>query len=288
MNPQPDTLTAANLLGDARILWQLLRGQPARHRDGDPSNAAAHAATLQNFYAPQAERYDAFREKLLHGRRELIERLAISPGSTVIDMGGGTGRNLDYFGARMLSLARVEVVDLCPALLNQARRRCAQWPDVAVAVEADATTYRPQAGANRGLSHAHSHVDCVIFSYSLTMIPDWRRAINNALRILRPGGLIGVVDFRVSRRDPPPGYSRHGALTRRFWPRWFGHDGVHLDAEHLHTLAARTEPVVCEERMAAVPYLPGLRAPYYLYIGRKAGRDAGRHAALHSAQESAV
>jgi S-adenosylmethionine-diacylgycerolhomoserine-N-methlytransferase len=284
MNPQPDTLTAANLLGDARILWQLLRGQPARHRDGDPSNAAAHAATLQNFYAPQAERYDAFRERLLHGRRELIERLAISPGSTVIDMGGGTGRNLDYIGARMLSLARVEVVDLCPALLDQARRRCAQWPDVAVAVEADATTYRPQAGANRAPSQVRGHVDCVIFSYSLTMIPDWRRAINNALRILRPGGLIGVVDFRVSRRDPPPGYSRHGALTRRFWPRWFGHDGVHLDAEHLHTLAARTEPVVCEERMAAVPYLPGLRAPYYLYIGRKAGRDA----APHSAQESAV
>ena len=110
------------------------------------------------------------------------------------------------------------------------------------------------------------------------MIPDWRRAINNALRILRPGGLIGVVDFRVSRRNPPPGFARHGAFTRHFWPRWFGHDGVHLDAEHLHALAARTEPVLCEERMAAVPYLPGLRAPYYLYIGRKSGRDAGRRA----------
>jgi S-adenosylmethionine-diacylgycerolhomoserine-N-methlytransferase len=251
----------------------LLRGQRAR-RD-NPPNAAAHAAALQEFYAPQAGRYDAFRERLLHGRRELIERLAIAPGSTVIDMGGGTGRNLDFFGARMLSLARVEVVDLCPALLEQARRRCAQWPDVAVAVEADATTYRPQAGANRALSHVNSHVDCVIFSYSLTMIPDWRRAINNALRILRPGGLIGVVDFRVSRRDPPPGFSRHGTLARQFWPRWFGHDGVNLDAEHLHTLIARTEPVLREERTAAVPYLPGLRAPYYLYIGRKSARGAG-------------
>ena len=261
MNPQPEALTAGNLLGDARILWQLLRGQSSR---GD---SVPHAERLQKFYAPQAVRYDAFRERLLHGRRELIERLAIAPGSTVIDMGGGTGRNLDYFGARMLSLARVEVVDLCPALLEQARRRCERWPDVAVAVEADATTYRPSIGVNRA--------DCVIFSYSLTMIPDWRRAINNALRILRPGGLIGVVDFRVSRRDPPPGFSRHGAVARQFWPRWFGHDGVHLDAEHLHTLIARTEPVLREERSAAVPYLPGLRAPYYLYIGRKSARGAG-------------
>jgi len=267
--PQTDTLTAGNLLGDARILWHLLRGQSSR------SANLPHAEKLQRFYAPQAGRYDAFRERLLHGRRELIERLAIAPGGTVIDMGGGTGRNLDFFGVRMLSLARVEVVDLCPALLDRARQRCAQWPDVAVAVEADATTYRPMAGVNRA--------DCVIFSYSLTMIPDWRRAINNALRILRPGGLIGVVDFRVSRRDPPPGFSRHGAMTRHFWPRWFGHDGVHLDAEHLHTLAARTEPLVCEERMAAVPYLPGLRAPYYLYIGRKSGRDCGHDAAHHLA-----
>jgi hypothetical protein len=33
---------------------------------------------------------------------------------------------------------------------------------------------------------------------------------------------------------------------------------------------AHTAPVCCEERRAAVPYLPGLRVPYYLYIGRKA------------------
>ena len=30
-----------------------------------------------------------------------------------------------------------------------------------------------------------------------------------------------------------------------------------------------TENVRCEEHLAALPYLPGLRVPYYLYIGRK-------------------
>ena len=57
MNTQQEALPAPNLLSDARILWQLLRGQPGR---GDTFDAAAHAATLQRFYAPQAERYDAF------------------------------------------------------------------------------------------------------------------------------------------------------------------------------------------------------------------------------------
>jgi len=30
-------------------------------------------------------------------------------------------------------------------------------------------------------------------------IPDWFLAIDNALRILKPGGIIAVVDFYVSR-----------------------------------------------------------------------------------------
>ena len=259
------TGTLQHLAGDGRVLWSMLRGGRSRstNRQGD-AHPADHADALQRFYAPQAARYDHFRERLLQGRRELIERLAPPPGSVVIDLGGGTGRNLEFFGPRMLSLARVEVVDICPALLDIARRRCAQWPEVAAAVEADAATYRPPRSAGQSRAGV---VDCVLFSYSLTMMPDWRAALDNALAMLRPGGLIGVVDFRISRADPPPGYRRHGALARAFWPRWFGHDGVRLSPEHLHTLAHRTHTVFLAEREARLPYLPGLHAPYYLYIG---------------------
>lgn len=229
-----------SMLADARTLLQFARGTVSR---------GSHAERLQAFYGPQAAHYDAFRERLLHGREDLIRRLAPPPGATVIELGGGTGRNLEYFGHRLRSFARIEVVDLCPALLEVARRRCARWPHVAVAVEADATTYRPPQPA-----------DCVYFSYALTMIPDWRAAADNALAMLRPGGLLGVVDFFAAPR---------GGLARGFWRRWFGHDGVNLDPRHLPYLIERTEPVCCEQRRAAVPYLPGLRAPYYVYVGRK-------------------
>jgi S-adenosylmethionine-diacylgycerolhomoserine-N-methlytransferase len=230
-----------NLSAEARTLLQLARGAAAR---------GSHAERLQAFYGPQAAHYDAFRERLLHGREDLIRLLAPPPGGMVVELGGGTGRNLEYFGARLSSFARIEVVDLCPALLEQARKRCARWPGVAVAVEADAATYRPP-----------QPVDCVYFSYALTMIPDWRAAVDNALAMLRPGGLLGVVDFQVAPRC---------GLVHSFWQRWFRHDGVHLDFRHLPYLLERTEPIRCDERRAAVPYLPGLRVPYYLYIGRKA------------------
>jgi len=238
-----------SLLADARILLQLARGTTGR---------GSHAERLQAFYRPQALYYDTFRERLLHGRDHLIRRLAPPPGGTVVELGGGTGRNLEYFGPRLLSFARVEVVDLCPALLEQARKRCARWPAVAVVVEADATTYRPPQA-----------VDCVYFSYALTMIPDWRAAVDNALGMLRPGGLLGAVDFYVASRDPHAGFARHSGLARSFWRRWFRHDGVCLDPQHLPYLLRHTEPVCCEQRRATVPYLPGVRVPYYLYIGRK-------------------
>ena len=247
---QPRSL--ASLVSDSMVLWHLLRGQ----RDSDsPGN---HAQRLEDFYRPQAAHYDDFRERLLQGRQELVERLAPPPGSTVVELGGGTGRNLEFFGVRMLSLERVDVVDLCPALLSQARERCARWPEVAHAVQADATDYRPGR-----------EVDCVFFSYSLTMMPDWRRALANAVRMLRPGGLLGAVDFYVSPTRAAPGCAQHGALARNFWPRWFAHDGVRLSPNHLPALQDYTDRVYCDERMATLPYLPWLRVPYYLYVGRK-------------------
>jgi S-adenosylmethionine-diacylgycerolhomoserine-N-methlytransferase len=102
----------------------------------------------------------------------------------------------------------------------------------------------------------------VYFSYALTMIPDWRAAIDNAIAMLTPGGTFGAVDFYRS-------HARHGPLARALWPRWFAHDGVRLSADHLPYLRSRLETLECLERRGAVPYLPGLAAPYYVFVGRK-------------------
>jgi len=235
---------------DLRILARLLRGMP---------RGGSLAERLQAFYGPQAAGYDAFRERLLAGRGDLIAMLDVPDGAQVVELGGGTGHNLGYFGAPLARLGGATVVDLCPALLAEARRRWAGAPNVHV-VEADATAWRPDA-----------LVDCVYFSYALTMMPDWRGAIDNALALLKPRGTLGVVDFYVSDAEPAPGMARHGVFTRHFWPRWFGHDGVHPSPEPLAYLRACLPDHALQERRAPVPYLPGLKAPYYLFVGRKAG-----------------
>jgi len=225
-------------------LFHLLRGQQ-RH--------GSHAQRLQAFYAPQAKAYDNFRERLLHGRRELAERvmagLPTPAGATLVELGAGTGRNIEFFGANLACFGQITLVDLCPALLEIARQRTRDRPNVRV-IEADALCFRPDQA-----------VDAVIFSYSLTMIPDWKSAIANALAMLKPGGILGVVDFTVSPRQS--GFARH------WWKTWFSHDGVHLSQEHVKVLRQQLPDHYYVEQRASLPYLPGLSVPYYLFVGPK-------------------
>ena len=85
----------------------------------------------------------------------------------------------------------------------------------------------------------------------------------------KPGGTLGVADFYVSEPDPPQGLARHGALTRWFWPHWFGHDGVHPNPEHLPTLRRRPPKHRLLERVGRVPFLAGLRVPNYVFVGHR-------------------
>lgn len=233
---------------DARVLLRLLLGQPRR---------GSHAERLQAFYAPQAADYDRFRERLLHGREALVRLMDVPAGAHVVELGAGTGSNLAHFGDRLASFRSITLVDLCPALLEQARQRTRATGNVRV-VEADATSYRPEVAP-----------DAVFFSYALTMMPSWDAAIGNAIAMLKPGGVLGVVDFYVSDPGGGPGSARHGALARHFWPRWLGHDGVRPTPEHLRLLIRRLPRHELLERRSPVPYLPGLRVPYYVFVGRK-------------------
>lgn len=233
--------TAARLIADTRILWRLLRGHPSH---GD------HAANLNGFYAGQAEQYDAFRERLLPGRAELYRSLALPADARLVELGAGTGANLGWLAPEEIAgCARVDLVDLCDPLLAQARVRWQGTPQVACHL-ADACTWQPDTPA-----------DAVVFAYSLTMMPDWRAALDNALAMLRPGGRLAIVDFTL--------LPEQSALARSFWKAWFGHDGVHLDASHLPTLKTLLPAHRAEAHTTHLPYLPGLTVPYYRFVGTR-------------------
>jgi S-adenosylmethionine-diacylgycerolhomoserine-N-methlytransferase len=186
-----------------------------------------------------------------------------------VDLGGGTGSNLEFAKDVVPRLRKVYVVDLAPSLLQVASKRAKQhgWSQVE-AVRADATEFLPPGG----------RADVVTFSYSLTMIPDWFAALAHAERILHDQGQIGVVDFFVSRKHPDKGQVRHGWWTRSGWPIWFGLDNVFPSQDHLPYLRRNFVTKYLFEGRAKVPYLPLVRVPYYVFVGTPRS-CAGRHSA---------
>ena len=239
-----------SLFADLQVLYHMAC-KPIRGKD--------HAQRLDSFYAGQASAYDNFRKRLLKGRREMYQCVQVPPGGTWVDMGGGTASNLEYLEQRLDQLRQVYVVDLSSSLLKVARQRIASqnWQNVQ-AVKADATEYQPDEGK----------VDAVTFSYSLTMIPDWFAAIDNAARMLGPEGVLGVVDFYVSRKYPSQDLQRHSWFQRHFWPTWFSNDNVHPSADHVPYLHRHFEPIHFSEHRARIPYLPLVRVPYYIFVGK--------------------
>ncbi|MGL6196057.1 MAG: class I SAM-dependent methyltransferase [Thermoguttaceae bacterium] len=238
-----------------------------------PVQGTDHAERMDNFYSGQASDYDSFRRRLLLGREELwqnmLEIAASKPNTDQsedhlvwLDMGGGTGANLDFFGDHINKLKKIYVVDLAGSLLKVADKRIEAngWSHVSTA-EADATTFVPPEGK----------VDFVTFSYSLTMIPDWFAAIDHAYDLLKPGGKIGVVDFYVSRKHPAENHVKHSWMKRSFWPVWFATDNVFPSPDHVPYLHSKFKPVKFEERYTRIPYFPNpfFKMPHYYFIGEK-------------------
>ena len=237
------------MLSDLRVLY---------HMALKPVRGKSHAERLESFYSGQAGDYDEFRKRLLHGREAMYQACDHPENGIWVDMGGGTGSNLEYVADRIGRLKTVYVVDLASSLLKMADQRVKErnWTNVRTC-EQDATTFTPDEG----------YADLVTFSYSLTMIPDWFAAIENARRILRPGGQIGVVDFYVSRKWPADACVRHRWFTRSFWPIWFSSDNVFPSADHLPYLERYFQCRHRHESHAKVPYVPVIRMPYYSFVG---------------------
>jgi S-adenosylmethionine-diacylgycerolhomoserine-N-methlytransferase len=236
---------------DMKVLYHMLV-KPVR---GD-----SHAERMESFYGGQANAYDDFRKRLLKGRQELFAAMPKPADGVWVDMGGGTGSNIENLADDIGKLKKVYVVDLSESLLKVATERFeARGWDNAEAIAADATRFRPP----------EEQADVVTFSYSLTMIPDWFAAVENAMAMLKPGGHIGVVDFYVGRKYAPEGLKKHRWLARSLWQPWFATDNVFPSPDHLPFLRNHFDQVHLAEERNRMPYVPLLRAPYYYFIGRK-------------------
>ncbi|WP_372725705.1 class I SAM-dependent methyltransferase, partial [Novipirellula sp.] len=209
----PHVSSTPSRRSDLRVLWHLLF-----HR----VRGETHAQRLESFYGGHATDYDSFRERMLHGRNELISWIDFPHDGVWLDVGAGTGTNLAFAGDQTKRLRSIHLLDLSPSLLRVADQRIHDLGcENAKTHLADATTF----------SLPPASVDVITLSYSLTMIPDWFQTLALAEAMLKPGGVIAVVDFYVSRKHAAKNQRQHGWLRRAFWSHWFAADNVFLSSD---------------------------------------------------------
>jgi S-adenosylmethionine-diacylgycerolhomoserine-N-methlytransferase len=145
---------------------------------------------MNGVYRWQRYIYDLTRKYYLLGRDHLIAGLDAPAGSSVLELGCGTGRNL-VLAARRYPQANFFGLDISAEMLatahgTTARNNLTQRITLA---QGDATDFDPQA------LFGLAGLDRVFISYSLSMIPGWEKAIAAALTALKPGGSLHIVDF---------------------------------------------------------------------------------------------
>ncbi|MDF1792922.1 MAG: class I SAM-dependent methyltransferase [Thalassobaculaceae bacterium] len=196
-----------------------IRGQDASGPDIASTDTSVVHRKMDDMYRLQRHIYDLSRRYYLLGRDLLIEELDLQPDETACEIGCGTGRNLVLM-ARRYPLARLMGLDASTEMLRSATAKIARagLADRIPLVHGFAERFDP-ASAFR----LDQPLDRIVFSYSLSMIPPWRESIDHALRSLKPGGQVHIVDFG-DQADLPRWFRR-----MLFW--WLDLFGVHARPE---------------------------------------------------------
>jgi ubiquinone/menaquinone biosynthesis C-methylase UbiE len=115
-----------------------------------------------------------------------VERLALQPGATVLDVGCGSGASAIPAAAQVGSTGKVIAVDLADRLLEIARHKAA-------ARKLENIEFR--LGDMEDLGYPDQHFDAVICVFAIFFVPDVAKQIGELWRMVRPGGQLAITTW---------------------------------------------------------------------------------------------
>jgi ubiquinone/menaquinone biosynthesis C-methylase UbiE/DNA-binding transcriptional ArsR family regulator len=170
------------------LVARLDASDPVAVRDRERLSAVrnARAAAAQDYFRSHAAQWDRIRK--LHVADEAVEAairdaLAERPFRSLLDLGTGTGRILEMFGA---NVERGLGIDLSLDMLLLARARIERAGHRHCSV---------RQGDIYDLAVPANSFDAVVIHQVLHFLDDGARALREAARVLAPGGRLLVVDF---------------------------------------------------------------------------------------------
>ncbi len=137
-----------------------------------------------------------------HFRKRAARHLGLKPGDRVLEIGCGTGRNFPYLREAVGPSGQIYGVDLSTGMLAKAQELCEQqrWTNVEMTQD-DAGQYT-----------APEPLDGILFGLSYNTMPHHLAVLHHAMRQLRPGGRIVIMDAKL-----PPGLGGQLILPFSLW-----------------------------------------------------------------------
>jgi ubiquinone/menaquinone biosynthesis C-methylase UbiE len=173
-------------------------------------------------YTLWAPVYDVVGRRFDRPRRDSLRLLDPRPGERVLIVGAGTGADLQHVPAGV----RVVATDLTLAMLSRARPRVGEGMSLAV-MDGHRLAVRTAA------------VDAVVLHLILAVIPEPLRCLQEAARVLRPGGRMVVFDKFIRGERPPAALRLLNVATNalftditRNFEDLLGRSGASLAVEH--------------------------------------------------------
>ena len=171
-----------------RRLWALLRDQvaasPAADQDARRLKGVLtrRQTKSEEFFASASGQWDRLREELF-GRTSALRALPalVDPKWVVGDLGCGTGQTAEVLAP---FVARVIGVDRSGEMLQSARRRLKEWPNVEV-----------RRGALEALPIDDAELDAALLLLVLHHVPDPSAALAESVRVLKRGARIVICDM---------------------------------------------------------------------------------------------
>lgn len=128
----------------------------------------------RHVYAAWAPVYDQLVAVLEEKRRKSLEIADIQRGEKVLLLGAGTGLDLPYLPPS----AEITAIDITPGMIKRLKTRAER-----LGINVDARVMDGQS-----LDFPDDSFDVVVLHFVLAVIPEPTRAIQEASRVLRPGG----------------------------------------------------------------------------------------------------